>query len=238
LALDLWFRVPFDLAFVTTLKTLNRLSGPAPEPPAPSPNNQPAAAAPAPDANGHSSLLEFSRFPRNKIARLPKAVRDSINRMLAQAIPYAQILAELGDVGKSLNKSNLWRWKKGPYQRWLLNQQRLEDTRAQLQFTLEAVRQNQNSQIHEATQQIAALRISELFTQIDLPALKQALLDDPNTAVRLANLLPKLSQGGLDCERQRLELAERKLALREQDPSKRAIPSEDLKRLVHQLRLM
>src|SRR5439155_21680770 len=156
-----------------------------------------------------------------------------------QRLTYDEIREKLGEVGKTLNKTNFWRWKKGPYQRWFKNQQRLEDNHAQLQFALQAVRQNQNNQIHQATQQIAALRISELFSQLDLPTLKQAVLDDPNTLPRLAHALPKLSQGGLECERQRVELAERIAALAKQKhPKKPGLSPETLKLIEEQLNLM
>ena len=130
--------------------------------------------------------------------------------MLGQGLTYAEILQQLGDNAQGLNKSSLSRWKRGPYQAWLKHQQRLEESGSQLKFALEAVRQNENNQIHEATQQIAALRISELFTQLDLPTLKEAVINDPATLARLAQLLPKLSEGGLQCERQRFELSQRK----------------------------
>jgi len=191
------------------------------------------------NGNGATPPIELNHFPRNKIARLPKETRDSIDQMLGQALPAPEILQRLGEVGKTLNRNNLWRWKKGPHQKWLKHQQRLEDSRAQLKFTLDAVRQNQSTQIHEATQQIVALRISELLTQFDLPALKQAFLEDRGALVRFASLLPKLSQGGLECERQRLELAERQAALDKRNhPKKIGISPEALRRAEQQLKLM
>jgi hypothetical protein len=161
--------------------------------------------------------------------------------MLGQGLTYGEILRQLGDTARSLNKSSLSRWKRGPYQTWLKHQERLEESGSQLKFALSAVRQNQNHQIHEATQQIAALRISELFSQLDLSTLKMAVLDDPATLARLASLLPKLSQGGLECERQRRELSSSQPAAPAQKtkgPIQRGLSRKALRYLEHKLHLM
>jgi hypothetical protein len=57
-----------------------------------------------------------------KIARLPKPVREQINRMLQDGVPYAGIIASLGEAGKGLNKDNMSRWRKADHQDWLTNQ--------------------------------------------------------------------------------------------------------------------
>jgi hypothetical protein len=106
---------------------------------------------------------------------------------------------------------------------------------------LDAVRHNENNQFHQATQQIAALRISELFSQLDLSALKEAVINDPPTLARLAHLLPKLSQGGLQCERQRHELALSKPATPAETPRgpiKRGISRKALRHIEQRLRLL
>jgi len=95
--------------------------------------------------------------------------------------------------------------------------------------------------IHQATQQIAALRISELFSQLDLSVLKEAIIKDPATLARLAHLLPKLSQGGLQCERQRHELAHSKPAApaeKPRGPIKRGLSNKALRYLEQRLHLL
>ena len=42
--------------------------------------------------------------------------------MLDDGLPYADIVARLGDVGKSLNKDNLSRWRQHQHQDWLEEQ--------------------------------------------------------------------------------------------------------------------
>jgi len=62
------------------------------------------------------------RRRRGKIARLPESVREQINVMLSDGLPYATIIARLGDHGQGLNKDNLSRWRKADHQDWLAEQ--------------------------------------------------------------------------------------------------------------------
>ncbi len=260
-ALRLWLKAPFDLHYLKTLQAHlpeNFYDGDIEysdpdEDQTDSSSSAPSSladtrlsdvggsAAPELPGQGGSPIVELNPCPRNRIARLPKEVRDSLNRMLGQGLTYAQILKQLGEHAHGLNKSSLSRWKRGPYQAWLKHQQRLEESCAQLKFALEAVRHNQDNQIHQATQQITALRISELFSQLDLSALKEAVIKDPATLVRLAHLLPKLSQGGLQCERQRHELAHSKPAPpaeKPRGPIKRGLSNKALRYVEQRLRLL
>jgi len=175
-----------------------------------------------------------------KIAHLPESVREQINLMLSDGLPYAAIIARLGPAGKGLNKDNLSRWKKNGHQDWVKEHQRRADVRTKLQFALDIVRENENSKIHEASQQMAALQVCELLTDFDPAALKQTLQDDPSGYVRLLNALPKLSKGGLACERLRVELAERKAKLeKEKIPRRqRGISAKALRLAEAKLNLM
>ena len=56
-----------------------------------------------------STAVEINPCPRNKIARLPKEVRDSIDQMFAQGFTIDEIRQNLGEVTRVLNKSNLSR---------------------------------------------------------------------------------------------------------------------------------
>jgi len=190
---------------------------------------------------GCSSINSQPPVPsRHKIARLPESVKDSINQMLHDHLPYALILQQLGTIGKNLNKDNLSRWKKNGHQDWVKEHQRRADVRTKLQFALDIVRENENSKIHEASQQMAALQVCELLTDFDPAALKQTLQDDPSGYVRLLNALPKLSKGGLACERLRVELAERKAKLeKEKIPRRqRGISAKALRLAEAKLNLM
>ena len=124
-------------------------------------------------------LAAISRFPRHKISRLPAEIRESTNRMLRDRIPYHEILQKLGEVGKTLNKNNLSRWKKTGYLIWLQECQRREDAAAQIQLHLDLLRENENGKIHLAAQQIGALKICQLLAELDLASLRKSLEHDP-----------------------------------------------------------
>ena len=57
-----------------------------------------------------------------KIARLPKEIRDILNRMLDDGLPYRVIIDELGEAGEGLNAQNITNWVQGGYQDYLKNQ--------------------------------------------------------------------------------------------------------------------
>lgn len=193
----------------------------------------------APDRPPPGDLAALARFPRYKISRLPPAVRETLNRLLRQGVSYAQILLQLGPCATGLNKSNLSRWKKTGYLLWLAEQQRREDALAQLHLLLDLVREQDNGKIHEATQQIAALRISQVLAAFDAQALTLALQQQPQAFVRLIQTLPKLSRGGMDCERLLVELAERKASRKDDmQPDRRGISEESFQYATQKLNLM
>jgi hypothetical protein len=79
----------------------------------------------------HSSLaILHSLRPRypGKISRLPQPLRDQLNLLLRDGLPYAAIIAALGPAGKHLNKNNLSRWRKADHQDWLAQQHYREAT--------------------------------------------------------------------------------------------------------------
>jgi phage-related protein len=177
-------------------------------------NQNPAPSTPKPES-------KLATLPRYKIARLPQAARDSLNLMLLDRVPYHKILRQLGEAGKTLNKDNLLRWKRTGYKDWLKEHQAREAAQAKIRFILSLVQENKNSQILQASQQIAALQVADLLTAFDLPALKQSLQDDGANYIRLLNALPRISQGGLACELQRVEVAKRRATLKESNKPKR-----------------
>src|SRR5439155_14293137 len=124
-------------------------------------------------------LAAISRFPRHKISRLSAEIREAINRMLRDRIPYHEVLQKLGELGKTLNKNNLSRWKKTGYLIWLKECQRREEAAAQIQLHLDLLRENDNGKIHLAAQQIAALKICQLLAELDLALLKHTLEQEP-----------------------------------------------------------
>jgi hypothetical protein len=73
-------------------------------------------------AASRSAHFILHRRRAGKIAQLPQSARDQINLMLRDGVPYADIVARLGDLGRGLNKDNLSRWRKADHQDWLAEQ--------------------------------------------------------------------------------------------------------------------
>src|SRR4051794_11128569 len=108
------------------------------------------------EANGAS---HSNSRRKGNVARLPKAVRDKINVMIQDGVPYAAIIKQLGDDGKGLCNSNLTRWKDGGYQDWLLEQTWLADTRAKQESAADVSSDFDGTQVNHAALQLGSLHI-------------------------------------------------------------------------------
>ena len=158
--------------------------------------------------------------------------------MLRQRVPYDQILARLGPRAEGINCSNLSRWKKTGYRIWLAEQERREDAQVQIELLFDLVQEKDNCKLHEAAQQIGALRISQLLASFDATALTAAFQQHPQSFVRLIQTLPSLGRAGMDCERVLAELSKHKSA---QDPAskkQRGISKEAMQYVTQAINLM
>lgn len=249
-AVSYWLKYPFRPGELPQLRAQVPPDLLAPKPPKPGENRSLTdeddglpwpdhAPEIAPENSRHpGDLAAIARFPRNKIAKLPPEVREELNLMLRQRVPYDQLLARLGSRAEGINTSNLSRWKKTGYRVWLAEQERREDAQVQLELLFDLVQEKDNCKLHEATQQIAALRISQLLAAFDASSLTAAFQEHPQALVRLVQTLPSLSRAGMDCERVLAELSNRKVA---QDPAKkkrRGISKETMQYMTQALHLM
>jgi len=166
--------------------------------------------------NPPDTLKPLSGHTRNgKVARLPKALRDQINQLMADGCTYLDIIQELGQAGEGLSENNLSNWKSGGYTDWVTEQQRLDRMRVRQEFAIDLVRENNGVTSHQAASQIAALNLCDIVDDFDPEILKRALLSDPETYVkllnaytRLLNAMPKLSRAEVECEIRREDRAE------------------------------
>src|ERR1043166_2289177 len=165
-----------------------------------------ANVSPAPVPTLNQKLApSFSHRPTGKVGRLSHELREKINLMLRDGLPYASIIAQLGDPGKELTYHNLKSWRKGGYQEWLQKQERTDRARAKEEFALEILREKDASKMHEAVLQVTAAQLCQFLAEFDAATLKEKLQGDPHNFGRLLALLPKLSDSGMKCENHRLE---------------------------------
>jgi len=140
---------------------------------------------------------------KGKIAWLPKPVRDRINQMLLDGETYAGILAQLGEEGKSLNISNLFRYHKGPYRHWLREQHWLAEARAKEESAAELFRDIDTAGLNQAALQTTLLQIYEAIRDVSAGDLRQMLASDPRAYARIVNSLSRLSKEQINVQKYR-----------------------------------
>src|SRR5437667_2015204 len=116
---------------------------------------------------------------RGKVGRLPKALRDKLNVMLLDGVPYADIIKALGPQAEHITEHNITTWVAAGYKQWLDEQLRLEETRIKQEVAMDLACPDGGSRIHEATLQLAATRLSEMVRKLDYTDFRELLRDDP-----------------------------------------------------------
>ena len=101
----------------------------------------------SPDSSKHDLALQLkacqSKSRRNgKVARLPSALREQINQMIDDGVPYKAIIERLGEAGKHLNDDNIGNWRLGGYQDYLNTLQINDRARTQTEAAADVIRDN------------------------------------------------------------------------------------------------
>jgi len=142
--------------------------------------------------NAQESTTKIKRRPRGKIAKLCKADRDKLNTMLQDGVPYAEVIARLGEVGKGITPRNVSSWHTGPgYQRWERDQEWLEEMRADQESGLDVLPQVDAGKFNEAALQVAITQLFRAVRHIGSGQLKEKLGGDPQGFARLVNALAR-----------------------------------------------
>jgi hypothetical protein len=99
------------------------------------PSKRPILSPPVKSPTGHTR--------KGKVARLPLAVRDRLNVMLQDGVPYAQAIKALGADAAELTVDHITSWKtEGGYQDWVNEQKDIEDMHLHEEYTLQLVKEN------------------------------------------------------------------------------------------------
>ncbi|MDB6122089.1 MAG: hypothetical protein JWQ71_1082 [Pedosphaera sp.] len=143
---------------------------------------------------------------RGKIARLPKAIRDEVNRKLQDGVTYRVICQWLGEQGHpGMTVAQFPRWYKGGYREWLAEQSQLEGVGAQAEFAQELVKKGDWNTFQEAGLQMASAQFFEMARKLDVSALREMMEEKPEVYVRMVNSLVRLSKGRMELEKQKRE---------------------------------
>src|SRR5262249_17371770 len=100
--------------------------------------------------------------PRGKIARLPKKIRDLLNQMIQDGVPYKDIKEQLGEHGAALTEDNISEWKtRGSYEPWVAEQFWYEEMRARLETFTDPLTDADAAQLPMVGLQISLTQICE-----------------------------------------------------------------------------
>lgn len=136
--------------------------------------------------------LALSKRPRNgKIARLPKPVRDVVNRMLFNHVPQENIVDALGELGIQVTQRNISNWKtRGGYREWCLAQEHAIALHNHQDNLIDLVRRHDGSELPEVGLQAAATQLSQFFLT---PAAAQLLASDPKAYDLRVSMLARIT---------------------------------------------
>jgi hypothetical protein len=200
--------------------------GPAPMNPSPQP-------PPAPESPGPASA---PRRRNGKVARKPKLVRDKINILMNDGIPYKQIIAALGDDGLDLNEDSLSNWRPGGHQDWLKEQEALAEWSAKWEFGQDLVNRGHGLTIHQVVNQMLASQIHDAINDAGPSVIQNALQADPRNIIPLIQAIAGLTQAELDSERFRLLEAVQRPSPTGADP--KSIKPETIRKIEQDLNLL
>ena len=164
-----------------------------------------------------------SRRPRGKIARMRKEDRDRLNFLLRDGVGYAEVISKLGEAGKGLIPRNVSSWHTGVgYQRWQMDQEWLEDMRADQEPGLDLLPDFDSSKFNEAALQVAVTQLFRAFRHIGSGELKQKLGGDPQGFARLVNALARACRETVNLQKHREAAAKAVAAeLKRLDPTRK-----------------
>lgn len=138
------------------------------------------------------------------IARLPKRLRNIVNRMLDDGKSYEDILQLLEkhrakwprDI-TALTYKHLVRWRAGGYQDWLFHQEQLAELRAKEEFSLDFLTKTNPSKLHLAAVRLALLRIIQALHQVNLSHSDNLASRHPSSYAALLASINRLSRSTL-----------------------------------------
>jgi hypothetical protein len=206
------------------------------QPGVPEPQNTPPGAQPAADQEKPS----WTHARTGNVARLPKAVRDQINIMIEDGVPFAKIIEKIGDAGNGLRESHITSWKAGGNLDWLAENRRVEALSVTRDAALDLVNQKAGATVQDAGRTVAAAQLYELLLSFDPTSFAAALSEKPELYLRLINSLTRLSEGEAGCSRLRAQasMLEGHLNAADNGDGRVVIPREKLDQLIRLIKLL
>src|SRR5437870_2603969 len=146
-----------------------------------------------------------SKSRRNgKVARLPLALREQINHMLDDGVPYKKIIAKLGEAGKHLNEDNISNWRLGGYQDYLKAQLINDRACIQTEAAADVVRDIGHpgpAKLQQVCQEIALLQYLRTLMDHGDQLAQDSLKRNPAKMITLMNACCNMANAGLAIEK-------------------------------------
>ena len=159
---------------------------------APTAASQSAPASPNALIHPSNHPVHPSGRPRNgKVARLPKPLRDMVNRMLFNHIPQEKIVGALEELAIKVTQRNISNWKtRGGYREWCLAQEHAIQLHNHQDNLLDLIRRHDAGDLSEVGLQAAATQLSQFFLT---PAATQLLASDARAYDLRVSTLARIS---------------------------------------------
>jgi len=162
----------------------------------------------------HLAAPTSGRQRVGKIARLPLVIRQRLNSMLDDGIPYDQILGDIPELSPAgVTTRNISTWKQGGYQDWLRQQEIKLDAQLTAEAALELAQDIESPEkISAATEIILAVQVYRALGQLHK---NNEPLNEENITrlLKLGRIHASLNSQQINRERLKLqtEIAQRKL---------------------------
>ena len=132
-----------------------------------------------------------------KIARLPKDLRELVNRMLDDGAQYRSIMNELEkhrhrwpDDIKEFTDGNFTEWHQGGYQDWVREQEIRADLQARREHAQEV---DPSANVVDMVHDVGSLQLYHLLASTDRHVLEAQVRDNPALYPRLINAYASLN---------------------------------------------
>src|SRR6266446_85925 len=157
-----------------------------------------------PDPSAYELNRQLKACRNGKVARLPLALREQINHMLDDGVPYKKIIAKLGEAGKHLNEDSISNWRLGGYQDYLKAQLVNDRARTQTEAAADVVRETGHlgpAKLQQACQEIALLQYMRTLMDHGDQLAKDSLKKNPAKMITLMNACCNMANAGLAIEK-------------------------------------
>jgi hypothetical protein len=187
-------------------------------------------------APGDTRSTNGKHRPNGKIARLPKDLRDKVNVMLRDGVPYSRVLKHIEDslpvpLEDPISEQNLSNWKNAGHQVWLHDQEQREEILEARDDALQFPGDDE-SRLEQATLKIASTRLFQLFKHLEPAAFAGLAQRKPETYARLFSALPRITREGLRYQKYRDACVQARAALQPLKDPKRKLNDDERRAIV------